>query len=66
MEAMDIVQWNHNILCKANRLWNIPFTFVLYHLNGKTCMFRKMGLVDVLTRNEDKPILEQILAMLKN
>jgi len=28
-------------------------------------MFRKMGLVDVLIRNEDKQILEQILAMLK-
>jgi hypothetical protein len=35
-------------------------------MDGKTHMFRKMGPMDVLTRNEDKPILKQILAMLKN
>ncbi len=44
----------------------LSLLFYTIWMDGKTHMFRKMGPMDVLTRNEDKPILKQILAMLKN
>ncbi len=52
-EAMDVVEGRITSLRKASRHWNILLTSLSDHVYGKT-IFRKLGLVGVLTKEEDQ------------
>jgi hypothetical protein len=63
-EAMDVVESRTSSLRKANRHWNISFTFLFDHLGGKTTN-KKPRPVGVLTKEENKVVITWILAMQK-
>jgi hypothetical protein len=47
--TMDVVERRTHSLRRVNRLWNIPMSSLIDHLNGKT-KSRKMGLKGMLTK----------------
>jgi hypothetical protein len=61
---MDVVEKGHTSSRKVNMYWNIPFTSLLNHLNGRT-KSRKVGLQGVLIEIEDGIIVSWVLNMQK-
>jgi hypothetical protein len=55
-KAMDAIESGRTSLKQTNRHWNIPCTFLLNHLNGKTRSM-KCGLASVLAENEDEVVV---------
>jgi hypothetical protein len=47
--TMDVVERGTHSLRRVNRLWNIPMSSLIDHLNGKT-KSRKMGLKGMLIK----------------
>ncbi len=47
--TMDVVEKGTHSLRRVNRLWNIPMSSLIDHLNGKT-KSRKMGLKGMLIK----------------
>jgi hypothetical protein len=47
--TMDVVERGTHSIRRVSRLWNIPMSSLIDHLNGKT-KFKKMGLGGVLTK----------------
>jgi hypothetical protein len=63
-EVMDIIEIETTSSRKANRHWNIPFTSLFDHMNGKT-QSRKYGLTNVLIKEKDHVIVTWILVVKK-
>jgi hypothetical protein len=61
-KAMDVIESGRTSLKQANIHWNIPYTFLSNHLNGKT-RSKKCGPTSVLTKKNDERIAAWILAM---
>jgi len=59
---MDVVERGHTSLKKASMYWNIPFTSLLDHLNGRS-KSRKEGPQGVLIEVEDGTIVSWVLNM---
>jgi hypothetical protein len=55
-EAMDAIQNATTSLRKANRRWNIPFTSLFDHLNGKT-KYKKPGPIGMLIVKENQVVV---------
>jgi len=56
-EATNIyVKSGKTSLRKANTFWNVPFTSLLHHLNGKTTS-KKMEPASVLIEHDDGTII---------
>jgi hypothetical protein len=47
--TMDVVEKGTHSLSRVSRLWNIPMSSLINHLNGKT-KSKEMGLGGVLTK----------------
>jgi hypothetical protein len=60
--TMDVVENGTYSLRRASRAWNIPMSYILDHLNGKT-RSRKMGPKGVLTEEKDVVVIAWTLAM---
>jgi len=58
--AMDVVERGHISLQKVAMYWNIPFTSLLNHLNGRT-KSGKVGPQGVLTKHEDAKNITWVL-----
>jgi hypothetical protein len=61
---MDAVEKGHTSLRKASMYWNIPFTSLSNHINGRT-KSRKVGLQGMLIEVEDGAIVSWVLNMQK-
>ncbi len=59
---MDAIESGKTSLKQASKHWNIPCTFLLNHLNGKT-RSKKCGLASVFMENEDEVVVAWTLAM---
>jgi hypothetical protein len=60
--GQDAIQSRTSSLRKANRHWNISFTFLYDHLGGKT-INKKPRPIGVLTKEENKVVVAWILIM---
>jgi hypothetical protein len=61
---MDVVERGHTSLKKASMYWNIPFTSLLDHLNGRTRSM-KVGPQGVLIKIKDGAIVSWVLNLQK-
>ncbi len=59
---MDVVEREHTSLQNTDMYWNIPFTSLLSHLNGRT-RSRKTGPQGVLIELKDTTIVIWVLNM---
>jgi hypothetical protein len=55
-DAMDVIERGHTSLRKVNMYWNILFTSLSNHSNGRT-RSRKVGPQGVLTKLQDGTIV---------
>jgi hypothetical protein len=61
---MEVIKKGTHSLKKANWFWNIPFTSLSDHLNGKT-RSKKKGPTSVLVEEEDGVVVAWIITMQK-
>jgi len=61
---MDVVERGHTFLRKANMYWNILFTSLLDHFNGRI-RSNKVGVQGVIIEVEDGAIVSWVLNMQK-
>jgi hypothetical protein len=61
---MDVIERGHTSLRKVNMYWNILFTSLSNHSNGRT-RSRKVGPQGVLIEVEDETIISWVLNMQK-
>jgi hypothetical protein len=59
---MDVVEREHTSLQNTDMYWNIPFTSLLDHLNGRT-ISRRMGPQGVQIEHKDATIVIWVLNM---
>ncbi len=60
-ETMDVIERTHSIK-RFSKSWNIPLSFLVDHLNGKT-KSNKMAPRGVLTKEEDVVMITWTLTM---
>jgi len=59
---VDVIENGTTLLKKRSKHWSIPLTSLFNHLYGNT-ISRKLGLVGVLTLEENQVVVAWVLSM---